>query len=251
MIYYLPKIYKHPTCPPCRPIVSGIDSVTSRVGRYIDFFLQPVVMKIPSYIKDSRHVINLLAEHTPRPGLWMVTADVTSLYTVIPHSLGLFDVEYFLRRDSSLLDEQISFILELLQFAASRSYFWFGGQFYKQDRGVAMGAKYAPSLANLFMALWEEDIVYAQQRPQVVLWARYIDDILLLWDGDKADLDSFFGELNINTKGIFLNCEASQHEIHFLDLTIRVKDGQFTTATYFKSTNHNSYIPTNSCHHEA
>lgn len=29
VIYYLPKIHKHPTCPPGCPIVSGIDSITN------------------------------------------------------------------------------------------------------------------------------------------------------------------------------------------------------------------------------
>lgn len=31
---------------------------------------------------------------------------------------------------------------------------------YKQIRGIAMGAKYAPSMANLYMAEWEEDALY-------------------------------------------------------------------------------------------
>lgn len=77
MIYYLPKIHKHPTCPLGHPIVSGIDSITSRVGRHIDFYLQPLVVKMPSYIQDSCHVINLLADYTPSLGWWLVTANVT------------------------------------------------------------------------------------------------------------------------------------------------------------------------------
>lgn len=43
ILYYLPKIHKNAAQPPGRPIVSGIDSVTSRIGRYIDFHLQPLV----------------------------------------------------------------------------------------------------------------------------------------------------------------------------------------------------------------
>lgn len=38
-IYYLPKVHKNPMCPPGRPIVSGIDLVTSRIGWYMDFYL--------------------------------------------------------------------------------------------------------------------------------------------------------------------------------------------------------------------
>ena len=155
IMYYLPKVNKDPVCPPGRPIVSGIDSVTSRVGKYIDFYLQPLVRNMPSFLKDTRQVINMLSVIEPPPGLWLVTADVTSLYTIIPHDLGLEAVTHFLERDSGLPSIQISYIMELIQFAASHNFFWHDGQFYRQDKGVAMGAKYAPSLANLFMAKWE------------------------------------------------------------------------------------------------
>lgn len=146
---------------------------------------------MPSHIKDLRHMINLLSNHAPTTNMWMVKADVTSLYTVIPHDLGLFAVEYYLGRDSGLFDEQIHFIMELLEYEASHNYFWFEKQFYRQDRGVAKGAKYAPSLANLFR--WEENVHYVCRRPQLRLWARYIDDILLLWDGTRDELDPFHG----------------------------------------------------------
>lgn len=39
IIYHLPKVHKDPTNLPGRLIVSGIDSVTLRIGRYIDHYL--------------------------------------------------------------------------------------------------------------------------------------------------------------------------------------------------------------------
>lgn len=53
VMYYLPKVHKDPANPPGRPIISGIDSVTSRIGRYINVFLQPLVVQTPSFLKDS------------------------------------------------------------------------------------------------------------------------------------------------------------------------------------------------------
>lgn len=112
IIYYLPKIHKEQSCPPGHPIVSGIDSVTSRVGKHIDHYLQPLVQLIPSYIKDMRHVINVLSNLSPRRGLWLVTADVSSLYTIIPHRLGLEAVKLSLDRSSGLSRLQLDFIME-------------------------------------------------------------------------------------------------------------------------------------------
>lgn len=62
---------------------------------------------------------------------------------------------------------------------------------------------------------------------------------------------SFMQERNVNDRGILLNFQASTEEIHFLNLNIKVVDGQFTTTTYFKETDRNSYIPLSSCHHRS
>lgn len=158
---------------------------------------------------------------------------------MIPHQLGLDAVSSYLDKASNLPQEQIDFIMLLLEYAATHNFFWFDGQFFHQDRGVAMGAKYAPSLANLFMAKWEEDLVYTQSRPEVTLWARYIDDILLLWDGSETDLSDYMHFLNTNNRGIHLSYEASQEKIHFLDLTVSVSGDSFVTSTYFKPTDRN------------
>lgn len=40
---------------------------------------------------------------------------------------------------------------------AMGSYFWYDKKYYAQTRGVAMGAKNFPSVANLFMSNWEEN----------------------------------------------------------------------------------------------
>ena len=249
IIYYLPKVHKNPTNPPGRPIVSGIDSVTSRIGKYIDHYLQPLVKLVPSYLKDTGDTIRLLEKIRHQGDILLVTADVAALYTCIPHHLGLAAVETFLTRNSLLPILQRNFIMELLVFATKHNYFWFQGVFYSQIRGVAMGAKYAPSLANLFMAQWEEDVVYALRRPELLLWARYIDDVLFLWKGDMESLDAFMIQWNDNDRGIVLSYEASPTSIHFLDLEISTTHDKLEFKTYFKPTDRNGYIPVDSCHH--
>lgn len=83
-----------------------------------------------------------------------------------------------------------------------------------------MRAKFAPSLANLFTSKWKEDVISAIKRPELVLWARYIDDIILLWKGDRASLDEFMVLLNSNDRGIHMSYEASLTSIYFHDLKI-------------------------------
>lgn len=55
--------------------------------------------------------------------------------------------------------------------------------------------------------------------------------------------------LNSNDRGISLSYEASTNSIHFLDLEIKIVDQHLEFKTYFKPTDRNGYIPSDSCHH--
>lgn len=105
-----------------------------------------------------------------------------------------------------------------------------------------MGDKFTPSLANLFMAYWEREVIDTNPPRELRLWRRYVDDVLLLW------FKAFFSSLNSNDRGISLQYEISQFQIHFLDLNISVRDGCLTTTTYFKETDCNAFILPTSCH---
>lgn len=40
------------------------------------------------------------------------------------------------------------------------NYFWYQNQYFQHLKGVAMGAKYAPIMANFVIAKWEEENIY-------------------------------------------------------------------------------------------
>lgn len=99
--------------------------MTSQIGRYIDFYLQPLVKQMCSYLKDTKDTIQLLAGvHLPEACI-LVTADVESLYTRISHKLGFEAVQYYLSKDLNIPHNQKKFIMQLLNFATSHNYFWF------------------------------------------------------------------------------------------------------------------------------
>ena len=85
-MYFLKKLHKNPHG--IRPIVSGCSVPTERISSFLDHKIKPLVPTIPSYIKDSPHLISLL-ENTPIPSNAILTAiDVSSLYTNIPQDEG-------------------------------------------------------------------------------------------------------------------------------------------------------------------
>lgn len=51
--YILAKIHKSLENPPGKPIVAGIGRIYKKVCVLIDFVLQPLVLNLPSYLRDS------------------------------------------------------------------------------------------------------------------------------------------------------------------------------------------------------
>ena len=72
-----------------RPIVSSVNSVTENISSFVDGWLNPLVQKLPSYIKDSMEFIKLITTtQVPKDSI-LVSIDVSSLYTNIPHKDGI------------------------------------------------------------------------------------------------------------------------------------------------------------------
>ena len=47
VFYMLPKVHKHPTNPPGRPIISNNDSISEPGSKYVDYYIKPFVTKLP------------------------------------------------------------------------------------------------------------------------------------------------------------------------------------------------------------
>ena len=76
--------------PPYRPIVSCIGTITGHISGFVDSILPPLLQKIPSYFKDTTHFIrNLSYIGTLAPGSMLISMDVNSPYTNIPHADGV------------------------------------------------------------------------------------------------------------------------------------------------------------------
>uniref|UniRef100_A0A8C5P7K0 Reverse transcriptase domain-containing protein n=1 Tax=Leptobrachium leishanense TaxID=445787 RepID=A0A8C5P7K0_9ANUR len=207
-IYILPKIHKSLTHPPGRPIVAGINSITSRLSEYVDILLQPIVQEVPSYLKDTISMLNLLQGLQYQTGDIMVTCDVNALYSSIPHLKGLSVVGEVLSQTHKIPVDQISYILKSMEFILNNNYFKFENDFFIQRKGTAMGTKFAPSYANLYMAGWESQFVYGSHswaQHKILSYRRYIDDVFFVWRGAEEDLISFLNGLDNLEWGIKLD----------------------------------------------
>lgn len=188
----------------------------------MDCFLQPTVQTYPAYLRDSKHLMNILKEIPINDHTFIVTIDVESLYTNLRQNDVIVTTKVALNNRSNLKREQKDFLLEALNLAMSNNYFWHEGTHYNQIRAVAMGAKYTPSVAN---------------------------DIIILWDGTEESLKSFLSNINNNHYGLKFTINWDLYEQSFLDLVLMKGEQFITTKNFFKETDRNSYIPTAICHH--
>lgn len=112
-----------------------------------------------------------------------------------------------------------------------------------------MGAKFAPSIANLFTAEWEDKVIFKEKRDELIFYKRFIDDLFFIWAGSAVSLHQFLQELNNNNNNIELTSHWHSEEINFLDVNVYRRNDRLETKVYFKMTDRNSYLPTSSGHH--
>ena len=180
LFYMLPKIHK-PTIPG-RPIISGCDSPTEKLSIFVDHYLKTLVPLTPSYIKDTNHFLQqIFTLPTPLPhNTLLVTLDVVSLYTNIPHEEGIAASLEALSTLPSDSTPPLQVFHRFLTFTLKHNFFSFNNQFYLQLQGTAMGTRMAPSYANIFMAKLESQLLkHSPNRHLPLLWKRFIDDIFM------------------------------------------------------------------------
>lgn len=116
--------------------------------------------------------------------------------------------------------EQKKFLGLVLYFCLSHNFFWYGGKFYTQKRGVAKGAKFEPSCTNLFMSEWVDRFIFGRRKSELLFYKRFIDDLLFIWVGSETSVREFTEGLNLNNNNIQLDCHWSKDHVNYLDVTI-------------------------------
>lgn len=103
VLYGLPKIHKGLNPLTFRPIVSGTGSATQPLAKFVDHFLQPLVLKLPAYLLDTNDFLSKLSMSKHVKDDWvMVLMDISLLYTCIPNQAGLRTAEIFLQNNVGL-----------------------------------------------------------------------------------------------------------------------------------------------------
>ena len=178
-LYLLPKIHKRLANVPRRPVISSCGTPTEKASEFLDHHIKPVMQKGKSYIKDSGDFVNKIKELQSIPdGAILVTSDVVALYPSIPLEAGLKALKDALgnRENKSISTEDL---IKMALFILQNIYFEFNEIVKQQISRTAIGTKFAPTYACIFMDKLKTDFLNTQEY-QPLVWYQYIDDIFFI-----------------------------------------------------------------------
>ena len=235
----LPKILKEKF--DTRPIINYRDHLITNLCLFIEFILRPYVRKSDSFIMDSQNLIQKLEKMKFPRDSHITTGDFKSLFSNINHKDCLNLLTEFMTDKLKSKEIKISGFRNILNLILENNYFTFCDKYFKQNLGVAMGCICGPTIANIFVYIYEKKWITIHKP---LAYFRFVDDVLLI-TRDLLCLESLknaFGSLT-------LNLVISKKQI-FLDLEIELDNitCKIVFYAYFKPTNTFSYLYIESNH---
>lgn len=146
------KVKNHKPNNPLRLITSCCGTAIERLSFFTEFNLKPLAEGLPSFIKDTTHLLTKIRyiNHTLGPlppHTLLVSWDVVSLFPNIDNTLGLLAVKFVLdSRTTHLAFTEC--ILEAVELCLQHNNSQFGDNHYLQCHGTAMGPRNACSYAG-------------------------------------------------------------------------------------------------------
>jgi hypothetical protein len=247
--YLLAKIHKSPLS--TRPVCSDCASIVHPLGKWLDLTLQPIVKEQFAYFKDSFSLQRQLIDLGTLPSnASLISLDAVSMYTNIDIDDCIERISTYL---ATLLDKyELTAIVEALEIVIRNNRMKFGDLIFHQIRGVAMGMSPAPTIANLYVAIFELSNILPLLDKYLFFYKRFIDDGFAIW---LHDIDPTIDARNwldfqsiINRSGLQWTFVEPCRKLVYMDMTIQIENRLIVTSIYAKPMALYKYIPPNSCH---
>ena len=239
--YLLPKIHKRLHNVPGRPVISNSGFFTENISAFLEYHLKPLSQKVKSFIKDANDFLKKLNELRDLPDSFILcTIDLVGLYPNIPYKVGLEAIRKALdKRDDQTISTD-SLIL-LAECVLKNNVFEHNMRYFKRLQVTAIGTKFAPLYAILFMDYLEDKILNSiVERPLV--WWRYIDDIFMIWQHGEEKLKEFLKVFNSCHPTVKFAAEYSLDKVNFLDVEVIRRGNKLLTDLYIKPTDTHQYL---------
>lgn len=180
-----------------RPIAAAVKYITGPICHFLHSQLMKDVWKHKFVLKDSLELIRMIeegsihcTEHTV-----LTAADVNALYPSIRLDQGMRALTWFMDAHTTFNETLKDVCLKAAYFVLTNNYVECSevpAAIYHQRIGTAMGTSFSVVYAMIFMIWLEapivEDVRFA---PYIELYKRFIDDLILMWNGSAELLCEF------------------------------------------------------------
>ena len=151
----------------------------------------------------------------------LVSLDIKDMFTNINLDKVVNIIEKNRMGVYQFKDQIIMVIKECIQ----QNYFRFNNKFYIQKFGLPMRSLLSLILAEIFMNDLEKSLVSSTRyQNKLKIWIRYVDDVLIIWEGSVEELTRFIEEANNIDQNIQFKEEVGGKEINYLDLRIKINE---------------------------
>lgn len=249
-LYGLPKIHKDNI--PIRPVVSFCGSLAYKTSQFLCKFLTENLNFQSVYsVKNSLDLINKIKDVKLEHNTLLASFDVKNLFTTVPLPQTL-QVFKNLLIQSDLPDEICNAVYRLTKLCLEQNFFVFDGKIYSQEDGLSMGNGLSPLFAEIFMAYMELKLILTTKNPfrqKIIFWHRYVDDVIVGFDGSREELLELFNWINNLHSNINFTLEVEENNsLNFLDLTIHRTNQGLAFDIFRKPTQTDHSINNLSCH---
>ena len=136
--------------------------------------------------------------------------------------------------------------MKIAEFVLKKNYFKLNSTF-KQERLLELNLLYRMHVPSWITLYIEREFLKSEQI-QPWTWFRYIDDIFFIWIASEKELDEFLNRLNSFHPTLRFTHERSRESLNFLDVIVKIQQGEFVTDLYCKSTDGYQYLHFDPCH---
>ena len=179
------------------------------------------------------------------PDSLLVTMDVNSLHTNIPHSDGVEACRSFFTVNT--IDQTLNNdIPTLVDFILKHNLFVLEDEQYLQINGTAMGKN--GTFIRQYLMFYIENTFLSSFNIKLTAYFRYIDEIFLIWPHGIDTLQTFLENANKTLPNISFSHEYSSTAVSFLDVMTKINNGIISTSLYKKNTDNHLNVHYTSCH---
>jgi len=239
-----------------RPVVSDCASAIHPIGKWVDLMLKPFTTDKPSYLRDSFQLKEILSRTRVSRRARIFSCDAVAMYVNIPTDSAMAIISKYLREadTKNRYDHyDAETLISALEIVMRNNIIKFGDVYVKQISGTAMGVPPAPSWANLYEALDENEFLPTWQT-RLLLYKRYLDDIIGVWEPNSADESTdaaewtAFKERVNSIDGLTWEFTERVTTVDFMDMTVSIAGDRLRTTLFEKNLALYLYIPPNSAH---